>query len=67
MFAQGMVNRSPAPVELLLPIRIAGHPVLVLPERVIDIAIVQQQPDFLAEALPNSTVDPVACVELHQG
>lgn len=67
MFAQGMVDRSSAPVEFLLPIRMASRPVLVLPEWVIDIAIVQQQPDFLAEALPNSIVDTVARIELHQG
>lgn len=67
MLAQGMIDRSPAPLKLLLPIRIARDTILVLPERVIDIAIVQKQSDFLAEPLPDGIVDAVMGVKLHQG
>ena len=42
MIAQGMLDRGSAAFKLLLPIRMASDPILVLPERVIDIAIVQQ-------------------------
>lgn len=62
-----MIDGSPAPLKLLLPIRIAWNTILVLPEWVIDIAIIQKQPDFLAEPLPDGIVDAVTGVKLHQG
>ena len=40
MLAQGVLDGSPASLKLLLPIRMAWDPVLVLPERVIDIPII---------------------------
>jgi hypothetical protein len=52
--------------EHLRPGRMTGRPVVMGPERREDIAVLEQQPEFLGEALPHRGVDPLALVEVDQ-
>ena len=42
------------------------HTVLMLPEGMVDIAIVEKEADLLAEPLPNRVVDTVTPIELYE-
>lgn len=52
-----------AAVEPLLPILVTFHAVMVLPERLIDIGIVHDQPDRAGKFLPDGIIDHALAVE----
>ncbi|WP_156441512.1 hypothetical protein [Erythrobacter sp. CCH5-A1] len=66
VLAQGVVDGKATALELVLPVLVSWHTVLMLPEGVVDIAILQKEADLLAEPLPDGIVDTVTPIELHQ-
>lgn len=50
-------------IETVFPIFEAGNPVVVLPERIEDVAVVHQQPHRSRKALPDCPVDATLLVE----
>src|SRR3546814_12351896 len=59
MIAQCGAYRCPRPLEPVSPVGIAGRTIVMLPKGMIDIAVREQHPDFLRDALPDHGVDPM--------
>ncbi len=65
MIAQCGAYRCPRPLEPVSPVGIAGRTIVMLPKGMEDIAVCEQHPDFLREALPDHVVDPMFAIKAH--
>jgi len=66
VLTQGVIDGYATALEFVFPVLVAWRAVLMLPERMVDIAIVQKEADFLTEPLPNRVVDTVTPIELYE-
>src|SRR3546814_2576941 len=67
MIAQCGAYRCPRPLEPVSPVGIAGRTIVMLPKGMEDIAVCEQHPDFLREALPDHVVDAMFAIKAHKG
>src|SRR3546814_12299132 len=67
MIARCGAYRCPRPLEPVSPAGIAGRTIVMLPKGMEDIAVCEQHPDFLREALPDHVVDAMFAIKAHKG
>lgn len=67
MIAQCGAYRCSRPLEPVSPVGIAGCTIVVLPKGMKDIAVCEQHPVFLREALPDHVVDAMFAIKAHKG
>src|SRR3546814_20318492 len=67
MIAQCGAYRCPRPLEPVSPVGIAGRTIVMLPKGMEDIAVCEQHPDFLREALQAHVVDAMFAIKAHKG